>query len=41
MKPEMWGDDIIVSQNIRNGFTHENARVPFSDSSTLRPGLKK
>ncbi len=33
----MWADDIIVSENIRIGCTHEYARVAFSDLSTLGP----
>ncbi len=40
-KGETWGDDIIVSQNIRIGCTHENARLSFSDLSTLGHDLKK
>ncbi len=35
------GDDIIVSQNIWIGCAQENARVLFSDLSTLGPGFKK
>ncbi len=35
----MWADDIIVSENIRIGCTHEYARVAFSDLSTLGPIL--
>ncbi len=38
---ETWGDDIIVSQNMQIGCTHEYVRVAFSDLSTLGPGLKK
>ncbi len=36
----MWGDEIIVSQNIRIVCTHENTTVLFSDLFTLGPGLK-
>ncbi len=34
-------DDTIVSQNIWIGCAHENARVSFSDLSTLGPSFKK
>ncbi len=37
----MWGDEIIVSQNIRIGCTHENTKVLFSNLFNLGPGLKK
>ncbi len=36
----MSGDDIIVSQNIRIGCTHENTKVLFSDLFTRGPGFR-